>query len=104
MSDGKNQLHQAIGLLKELAIQLGRTPTREEFTEFTGIGRHIIESRFGSWTVLLQAADLKPELGRKITSDIFKRDIAIEVENYKPREMAPVVNYTPTLVIGDTHF
>lgn len=98
-----------INLLKETTSELGKVPTQEEFCKHCKFSRHQIVKAFGSYSVLLQAADMGGYIGatderRKLTNDIFIKDVSQVVESYEPAPVSEKILYTPTLVIGDTHF
>lgn len=58
--------------MKELAAQLGRRPTREEFCSATGIGRQAVKQICGSYNALLTAAGV-PVYSPRIDDDVLLR-------------------------------
>lgn len=95
--------HDIICALKDLAIELGRTPTRKEFVQKYKFGDNSCR-KFG-WNILLKAAELEPLYHKlKVTNEIFEINIEESLKEYVPAEQLPRINYTPTLVIGDAHF
>lgn len=95
--------HALIAMLKDLALELGRTPTRNEFREKYRTTQH--EDVFGAFSVMVQAAGLDPLMKYKnYGNEIFERDIKEVLASHEPRPQAERISYTPTLVIGDTHF
>jgi predicted phosphodiesterase len=53
--------HELIAEIKSIAAELGKTPTRAEWRRITKQGEGKLERCFGQYTILLQAAGLKPE-------------------------------------------
>jgi hypothetical protein len=97
--------HDIINQLKDLAIELQRTPTRIEFHSKTNVTQYGVTKSFGTYSALVIAAGLDPyHPSLKPTNKIFEKPIAQVIEQYEPlAEIAQAV-YKPTLVIGDTHF
>lgn len=81
----KQDVHQIIAALKDLALELGRTPTRDEFTAKFGSSRTLRE--YGSFSDLLLAAGFQPHQKRRITNEIFQVDLAKHLLEYKPKEV-----------------
>ena len=50
--------------VKELAAELGRSPTTKEFNELTSHSATTCKERFGSWSATLETAGLDPDNGR----------------------------------------
>lgn len=103
--------HDLLAVVKDLAIELGRTPTRAEFCGKMAGGDYKLTKLFGSYTTMLTAAGLEtyderrsPGKARKITNEIFVKDLEQQMAEYKPRDTFQPARYTPTLVIPDTHF
>lgn len=96
--------HSLICALKDLAIKLGRTPTRDEFRkEIKNAGR-LIEQFFGTWAVFLQAAGLESPKPKKIDNSIFEvRDIEGYLERYEPQSFTPD-SYPTIAIISDIHW
>lgn len=102
--------HQLVSALKNLAIELGKTPTRDEFIANVTNGRALVDIHFGGYAAFVQAAGLDAILRGpkklKITrEELFGRDIESEIEKHEPRivESTPG-GFKPILIIGDTHF
>lgn len=97
--------HEIVSAIKELAIESGKVPTRNEFTS-THFTKQIIDKEFGSYTQLLQAAGLH-EVGRpKVKIDVktlFYENISNQVESHEADEIKPFKFKGKILVIGDTH-
>lgn len=96
--------HDLICKLKNLAIELRRTPTRDEFVKQVGFHRRII-NEFGSYTALVQACDLDPVRSpKKINNEVFHKDIGKHLQAYKPPVKVSLEPYKRCLFIPDTHF
>jgi predicted phosphodiesterase len=93
-----------VSAIKDLAIEIGQTPNREQFQEKCGYSRHQITVVFGSYTTLLQAAGLEPRNQKRITNEVFRRDLEAHLEKYEPRAPEQVEKYKRVLFIPDTHF
>ena len=105
MSD---QLHELVSQLKELALELGRTPSKAEFCNRYA-GTHYRVTKIGGFGVLLQAAGLisKTEQKRqKIDNTIFLKNIETHLEAYAPKVVEPTINasYPRIAVISDIHW
>lgn len=93
-------------MVKCLASNLGRSPTKNEFLEQYPKQHHRIKSISGGFTVLLQMAGLdtyhlpKP----KITNEVFRRDPYAVIEEFVPREPIQQPEWPKILILGDTHF
>lgn len=98
--------HDVISALNNLAIDLGRTPLRQEFSKSIRGGDYKIKMLFGNYSALLHAAGLDPEPHKsiKLSNSIFERDIKEVIEDYTPREVMVPIDYRSMLIIGDTHF
>jgi hypothetical protein len=99
-----NKLHEMVSRLKDLAIELGRTPSKQEFikeTEFSD--RQVI--KFG-YNQLVTGAGLKPYHSKKIDNEIFQKNIVTHIDEYEHREKKPYLHIKPihTIILGDTHF
>lgn len=102
--------HEVIVALKDLALELGRTPKRSEFISRISNGQMKIENLFGSYITLVTAAGLESSQEQRtrnkrgLTNAIFIKDIDSVIEQYEPREPEKKIVYAPTLIIPDTHF
>lgn len=102
--------HEMIRALKDLAIELGRTPTRVEFEQRTKGGNYRVVRHFGNYSALLQAAGLETYSDRrskgkqKIDNSIFNRDIEKHLEDYKPSAPQNIGPYPTIATISDIHF
>jgi predicted phosphodiesterase len=92
----------AINLLRDLALELGRTPTWYEIKKV--ISTHHIYSLFGSMPIFVQAAGLDPATKQtKIDNTIFEKRIEDHVTDFVHKEKVKAT-FEKTLIIGDTHF
>ena len=102
--------HELIVKLKDLAIELGRTPTAVEFTTRVPKTQFAYRKHFGSYAVLVQAADLDPVKNGyksiKTVSQVFHKDIITQIQNHEPTEKTPFldIKFTDTIIFGDLHF
>lgn len=95
--------HSLICAIKDLAVELQKTPSYDDFRAKhgeTGVARVF----FGSWTGAIQAAGLKPLKAKKINNDIFKRDIEKHLEEYVPRSVIERKPYPTLATISDIHW
>jgi hypothetical protein len=103
--------HELVQLLKDKAIELGRTPRKHEFIPHIKGGEYQLAKLFGTYTQLLQAAGLdtydqtrgqNPK--KKLDNSIFLKSLEAELEKYVPRPSNQKKDISPTLIIPDTHF
>lgn len=102
--------HELVIAVKNLAIELGRTPTLAEFAA-TYAGIHgKLRTTFGSYTILLTRAGLDTYSARRngkkraLTNEIFERSVSEVLGEKLPEIIVPAAAYTPTLIIPDCHF
>lgn len=93
--------HTLIGLLKDLAIELGRTPTRKEFADKHGFKWEV---HFGNWGPFVKAAGLEPTHDRKINNSIFEVSLHQHLEGYTPRPRLAIEAYPTVASISDIHW
>jgi len=97
--------HQLINEIRNLAIELGRSPTRTEFYDFNIKCKYAVEKFYnGRYNDLLLAAGLELNKKVKITNEIFKKDIHRQLENFVPKPYQRSRKYPKILIIGDLHF
>jgi len=97
--------HSLIAEIKDMAITLGRTPTRDEFVKEIRGGKDKISALFGSYAAFIHASGLEPvRVNRKITNEVFNRDIDQHLSKYTPRAQKQVEPYKRCLFIPDVHF
>ncbi len=98
-------LHEVVCALKDLSLQLGRTPTKVEFMELPGISDHLIR-KIGGFSSICQNAGLDlavVEKSKKIDNSIFKKSISTQLDQYKPEEYKET-NYPTIATISDIHW
>lgn len=101
--------HELVACLKEIALELGRTPSRAEFESRVKGGKYKLERLFGGYTPLVTAAGLEPKSsGRpaefKITSAVFEKSIESHLENYTPRAVVERGPFPTLAIISDIHW
>src|SRR5258708_547560 len=98
--------HDLVCMLKDLAIELGRTPTKHEYITKTKASNYSITQHFGTFSTIVTSAGLDPyrEKDVRLTNEIFERPIDTVIKEHVPREIKEKIIYKPTLIIGDTHF
>lgn len=100
--------HEVIEAVKNLALELGRSPTRREYEKTVKGARYRLDKYFdGNFSLLLTAAGLEPAPTTrvKITNKVFERDIVSHLENYQPRDLKIEVIPYPTIAsISDIHW
>lgn len=95
--------HDLIQKLIDLSIDLGKTPSREEFCKHVINGRNHVEIAFGNYTAFVLAAGLVPK-SKKIDSSIFNVPIDRHIEEYVPRETIDHGPYPTIAIISDIHW
>lgn len=104
----KDDAHKVISILKDLAVQLGRTPTVFEFLEAAPITKHHLYTALGGYSTLVQAAGLSPAKPMKIDNSIFQKDIEQAIDgSEKPKAIIDRTVKNPNeiriLIAGDQH-
>ena len=96
--------HQLISAVKELALELGQTPTVGQFRKFVKSGQIAIEnSSFRTYSKLLEAAGLAPSRISRVTNAIFEKNIDRHLEEYKSKEIRPREPWPKIAILGDLH-
>lgn len=100
-------LHVIVAKLKALNDELGRSPTRDEFFQHSGVTHHQMR-KHGGYTAIMKASGINMLPGQvkrfKLTSDIFRKDLKKHLEEYIPRDPVDQPVWPKILVIGDAHF
>lgn len=100
--------HELVAAIKTAASDLGRTPTKAEFVNATGITHYQVTSLFGSFTVLVKAAGLDAYQDRakakRITNEVFERDIEEHIQAYEPAARAGKRDWPTIATISDIHW
>jgi predicted phosphodiesterase len=99
-----DKAHELISSVKQLALELGRTPRRDEILSQIKGARWTIETVFRNYTALIQAAGLDAAQVRKIDNSIFERDIESHLKEYQPRPYQPPGPYPRAAIISDIHW
>lgn len=104
MGNSSERVHEILSAVKDLAIELGRTPEMQEIQGKIST-KHELYKLFGSHAALIEAAGLNPVKARKIDNSIFHKDIEDHLAKHEPSEKAPVldIRYTRTVILGDIH-
>lgn len=89
-------------------MELGRTPTRQEFEDRVKGGNYRLR-QLGGYSVLIQAAGLDPtpaggQPKKRITNKVFERDIHDVLDQYEPREPLKNEPWPRIAVISDIHW
>jgi predicted phosphodiesterase len=101
MADLKKQ-QELINKLKDLAVELGRTPYWHEIKEI--VSNNQVYSNFGSLPVFIQAAGLEPApRTKKLTNEIFRVDIEQHLEEHEDRTIKKRKPYPRIACLGDLH-
>ena len=95
--------HELVCRVKALAVELGRTPSRDEFIKTCSVTRTQLE-RVGPYAVLLAMAGLTQSRMATNKGSLFLRDLPQVLDEYKPGLIVPQPSYKLTLVIPDVHF
>lgn len=99
--------HDLISKLKDMAIELGRIPTRNEFCKGVKAARYHITKHYQEYSVMVHAAGLDPNRTTKAVSNIiFEKSIEEQIEGFIPKVKHPFIEteFTSSIIIGDTHF
>lgn len=100
--------HTLIKQLVDLAIELGRTPTKLEFYDMIKGAKHSLRKFYGErYNDLVLASGLKINSSQWKTqggNEIFKKDIGEHLRSYQPKIIERSKKYPKILIIGDLHF
>jgi len=100
-----HDIHSLVQALKELAAELGETPTRAQFEQKV-VGAHSALAKLGGYCVILQAAGLESvgtNKNRNITNAVFERSLERHLEAHEPRKLKPRTAWPKIAVLGDMH-
>lgn len=88
-----------------MALEIGRTPTRDEFVKTIRGGKDAVRNIFGEYAVLIQAAGLDPvRPSKRISSAIFDKDVNKHLASYKPIIFPEQKPYPRIACISDIHW
>jgi predicted phosphodiesterase len=98
--------HELIRLLIDIAVELGYTPTRDEFIKKVRNGKALIDLYYGSYSTMIHAAGLESPRAPKNKYEVspFYKPITEAVLEHVPVKTIENPVYKNTLIIGDTHF
>jgi predicted phosphodiesterase len=97
--------HDALAKLRDLAIELGRSPKRDEFATYARVGKDYANRHFGTYAAMLQAAGLETYVRpRTIDNSIFEKSIAKHLDEYIPHEKKEPFKNPTMAVISDIHW
>lgn len=96
--------HELVSLVKELALELGTTPTRGQFEKHVRSASYHLNAIPGGYSALLKMAGLVPYSERRITSQIFEKSIEKHIENYSQVTLPTRSPYPTVAVISDIHW
>ena len=100
----KEEAHDLIKILKDLAVQLGRTPTVFEFIEKAPITKHRLYTGLGGYAALIQSAGLDAPKPRKIDNSIFNASIEDAIAGSKrPKALKEIIGDMRIAIAGDRH-
>jgi hypothetical protein len=103
----KIEAHELILKLKDMAIELGRTPHRDEFIKQIVNGKRAVTDCFGSYAALVIASGLQGTRTKKVDNSIFEFKIERHLEQYREKpQYEPVLQrkkYPKIAVLGDIH-
>jgi UDP-2,3-diacylglucosamine pyrophosphatase LpxH len=95
-----------VSAIKTIAADLGRPPSRKEFTEKSGVTQGNMVSAFGLWSEAVRAAGFEPIAPTKKTQIKLIDDPAIvkdTIEKTTQRKIVSLNSYKKILCIGDVH-
>lgn len=98
--------HSFICALKDLALSLGRTPTRNEFLQGCPFvnAKDLVSRYFGGYTQFIHAAGLDPVVKqKKITNAVFEKSVSAHLEQYEPIEIIKRLPWPKIAIAGDMH-
>jgi hypothetical protein len=98
-----DQQHELVCKIKELAAELGRTPSRDQAQQVIFSLRRRLTAVGWTYQNLLDAAGLAPCSRERITNKIFEKDIDRHLENYEPQEIKPHEPWPKIAILGDLH-
>lgn len=96
--------HKFVVALRDLALELGRTPSRAEYESKVAGANYYLRSN-GGFTPLLQAANLRPADKRpKIDSSIFQQSLERHLDRYEPTPIIQDLPLPHLAAISDIHW
>ena len=104
--------HTLVSKLKELALELGKTPTTSEFEASLTAGNYHLKKAFGNYTALLTAAGFETYSERRQKpkgNELFKADIESHIARYEESLLVPTQHllkkhpFPKVAALGDKH-
>lgn len=101
--------HELVVALKQLALELGRVPTRSELESSLRGGKHWLTRLFGTYAALLQAAGMETYDERRapkktrITDAIFHKDLEQHLERVQTKDKPASTPWPRIAILGDLH-
>lgn len=96
--------HGLIVAVKELALELGVTPTRGQFEMHVKGAINALRKINGGYSKLLTMAGLAPYSERRITNAIFEKNIDSHIQTYVPKDNVERPPYPTIATISDIHW
>lgn len=102
--------HRLVAEVKQVASDLGRVPTREEFRKHSKLGEKAYRRLFGGYSLLLQAAGLAKVSLQFDASEAFQAQVEKPVyssDTIVPKSGTYDLKFGSSkkiLILGDTHF
>jgi predicted phosphodiesterase len=100
--------HELVARLKEVALELGRTPTRMEFETRVRGGKYGMEKEFGGFVPLLHAAGLEPRAEQKrkkpTSEELFGKALSPHLLEHKAPPLLSVGLQPTFAVVSDIHW
>lgn len=98
--------HELVTKLKQIATEIGKIPTRAEFSARVK-GADYFLKKMGGYAIVLQAAGLETYDQRrateKITNKIFAKNIEAHLSSYSAPKRLQEANWPKIAVMGDLH-
>lgn len=98
--------HDLVSKLKDLAIELKRAPTYQEFLDKTGTSHYAVQKFYRNFTLLSNAAGIVPyQERRKMPPNevLFRADLEETLKNHIPERIIPGPALPRILICGDYH-
>jgi hypothetical protein len=95
--------HELIVAMKQLAEELGQTPTYTIFRNRVKNCQVHLERLQTRYSEIVELAGLVPATKERITSNIFKKNIDSHIDNYVPQEIKPKCIWPKIAILGDLH-
>lgn len=98
--------HDLVVAVKNLALELGTTPTRGQFEKYVKNVHTPLSKIIGGYSTLLKMAGLVPYQERRVTNKIFETSIGAHIDNFNKIEdpLFYKKDYPSILIISDIHW